>query len=69
MLLVSLSAPAGELGQGPIANVEIMRAAMSLSTFREVTELFNRTLAEIEQADRMGAETRPSLSLVGEKRH
>ena len=48
MVLISLGAPAGELGKGPIESIEVARIAMTHDTFREVTELFVRTLTELE---------------------
>jgi hypothetical protein len=47
IVLISLAAPAGELGKGPVDNVEVIRLAMTYSTFKEVAELFDRTLAEL----------------------
>jgi hypothetical protein len=47
IVLISLSAPAGELGQGSVENVEVARVAMTHSTFKEVAALFNFTLGEL----------------------
>jgi hypothetical protein len=48
MVLVSFASPSGELGAGPVENVEAMRVAMTESTFKEVAELFARTAAELQ---------------------
>ena len=48
IVLVSMASPSGELGRGPVDNVEAVRIAMTYSTFREVAELFNQTAAEIQ---------------------
>ena len=50
IVLVSMASPSGELGRGPVENVEAIRVAMTLSTFKEVAELFSQTIAQI-QAD------------------
>ena len=63
IVLVSLSSPSGELGRGPVENVEMTRVAMTLSTFKEVAELFNQTIAEMEaeqSAQKVGAR-RPAI--------
>jgi hypothetical protein len=74
MVLVSLGAPAGELGKGPIENFEILRIAMTHDTFREITQLFVRTLNELEPRPPVGPGpghprkfTRPQLRPVPEK--
>jgi hypothetical protein len=38
-----MATPSGELGKGPVENVEAVRVAMTYSTFKEVAELFNFT--------------------------
>lgn len=48
IVLVSMASPSGELGRGAVENVEAVRIAMTLSTFKEVAELFNQTIAEIQ---------------------
>ena len=48
IVLVSLSTPAGDLGKGPVENVEAMRVAMTFSTFREVADLFAATARQLE---------------------
>lgn len=48
IVLISLASPAGELGRGPVENVEAVRIAMTHSTFKEVADLFNQTLVEIQ---------------------
>ena len=48
IVLISMASPSGELGRGPVENVEAMKIAMTLSTFNEVAELFNETLAEMQ---------------------
>lgn len=47
IVLLSFAAPAGELGKGSVDNVEVVRIAMTHSTFREFVGLFNCTLAEL----------------------
>jgi hypothetical protein len=51
IVLVSLASPSGELGAGPVDNVEAVRIAMTYSTFREVADLFSQTAAEIQAAE------------------
>jgi len=51
IVLISLASPSGDLGKGPVENVEAVRIAMTYSTFREVAELFSQTAAEIESAE------------------
>jgi len=46
-----MATPSGELGKGPVENVEAVRVAMTYSTFKEVAELFNCTAAEIQAAE------------------
>lgn len=63
IVLVSMASPSGELGRGPVENVEAMRIAMTFSTFKEVAELFSQTVAEMqaeEAAQKVGAR-RPAL--------
>lgn len=50
IVLVSLSTPAGELGKGPVENVEAVRVAMTFSTFKEVAELFSATARQLGEA-------------------
>jgi hypothetical protein len=47
IVLISFAAPAGELGKGSVENVEVMRIAMTHSTFKEFVSLFNHTLGEL----------------------
>jgi hypothetical protein len=47
IVLLSFAAPAGELGKGSVENVEVVRIAMTHSTFKEFVGLFNCTLAEL----------------------
>ena len=47
IVLISFAAPAGELGQGSVENVEVVRVAMTHTTFKEVAALFNFTLGEL----------------------
>ena len=49
IVLVSLSTPAGDLGKGPVENVEAVRVAMTFSTFKEVAELFSATARQLEE--------------------
>jgi hypothetical protein len=51
IVLISMATPSGELGKGPVENVEAVRVAMTYSTFKEVAELFNFTAAEIQAAE------------------
>ena len=48
IVLISMASPSGELGAGPVENVEAIRIAMTESTFREVAELFRHTAAEMD---------------------
>lgn len=47
IVLLSFAAPAGELGQGSVDNVEVVRIAMTHTTFKEFASLFNHTLVEL----------------------
>lgn len=47
IVLISFAAPAGELGKGSVQNLEVMRVAMTHSTFKEIAGLFNYTLGEL----------------------
>lgn len=47
IVLISFSAPAGELGKGSVENVEVVRIAMTHSTFKEFAGLFSYTLGEL----------------------
>jgi hypothetical protein len=47
IVLLSFEAPAGELGKGSVENIEVVRIAMTQSTFKEFVGLFNRTIAEL----------------------
>jgi hypothetical protein len=51
IVLISMATPSGELGKGPVENVEAVRVAMTYSTFKEVAELFSFTAAEIQAAE------------------
>jgi hypothetical protein len=51
IVLVSMASPSGEMGRGPVENVEALRIAMTYSTFREVADLFSQTVAEIQAED------------------
>jgi hypothetical protein len=67
IVLISMASPSGELGRGPVENVEAVRIAMTNSTFKEVADLFTQTLAEI-QADETGQKVgarRPPLHAMG----
>lgn len=46
-MLISFAAPAGDLGKGQVENVEVMRIAMTHSTFKDVVGLFSYTLGEL----------------------
>lgn len=47
IVLISFAAPAGELGKGSVENVEVVRVAMTHSTFKEFAGLFSYTLGEL----------------------
>jgi hypothetical protein len=51
IVLISLAAPAGDLGAGPVENVEVVRLAMTYSTFKEVAELFERAMADLNHGN------------------
>lgn len=51
IVLISFAAPAGELGKGSVENVEVLRIAMTHSTFKEFAGLFNYTLGELGMAE------------------
>lgn len=57
IVLISFAAPAGELGQGSVENVEVARIAMTHATFKEVAALFNFTLGELGMAQPVSAPT------------
>jgi hypothetical protein len=72
MVLISLGAPAGELGKGPVETAEVLRIAMTHDTFREITQLFVQTLHELEPQPPEGPGqvkkfTRPHLRPLPEK--
>jgi hypothetical protein len=46
-----MASPSGEMGRGPVENVEALRIAMTYSTFREVADLFSQTVGEIQAED------------------
>jgi hypothetical protein len=48
IVLISLGTPAGELGRGPVENVEAVRVAMTFSTFKEVADLFSATVKDLQ---------------------
>ena len=50
IVLISLGTPAGELGKGPVENVEAVRVAMTFSTFKEVADLFSATVKDLQAA-------------------
>jgi hypothetical protein len=64
MVLVSMASPSGELGAGPVKNVEAMRIAMTESTFKEVAELFSRTAAELQGNEGLNEVVRMPLHAV-----
>lgn len=47
IVLISFSAPAGELGKGSVENVEVARIAMTHATFKEFVNLFSHTSEEL----------------------
>jgi hypothetical protein len=57
IVLISFAAPAGELGKGSVDNVEVVRIAMTHSTFKEVAGLFNYTLGELGMGEPAPAPT------------
>ena len=61
-VLISLEAPTGEMNGGPIENRELVRAVLSDQTFRQVCELFLRTLRAMDavQAQSVAAAGRTS---------
>lgn len=63
IVLISMASPSGELGRGPVENVEAVRIAMTHSTFKEVADLFSQTMVEIqaEEAGQKVGARRPSL--------
>lgn len=68
IVLISLASPSGELGRGPVENIESVRIAMTNSTFKEVAELFAQTLAEIqadETGQKVGARRPPLHAMSG----
>ncbi|HVA13794.1 MAG TPA: hypothetical protein VNF99_11130 [Stellaceae bacterium] len=62
--MISFAAPAGELGKGSVGNVEVMRIAMTHTTFKEFVGLFNYTLAELGLAQPVAA---PNLAGEAQK--
>jgi len=65
IVLISMAAPSGELGRGPVENVEAMRIAMTYSTFKEVADLFSQTAAEIHADEGQKVARRPTLHAMG----
>jgi hypothetical protein len=68
IVLISMASPSGELGRGPVDNVETVRLAMTHSTFREVADLFSQTVAEIqaeEPGQKVGARRPPLHAMAG----
>ena len=67
IVLVSLASPSGDLGRGPVENVEATRIAMTYSTFKEVADLFSQTVAEIqaEEAGHKVGTRRPAIHAMG----
>ena len=69
IVLVSMASPSGELGRGPVENVEAFRIAMTYSTFREVADLFSQTAAEIQAddaaGDKVGTRRAPLHAMAG----
>jgi hypothetical protein len=65
IVLISMASPSGELGAGPVENVEAIRIAMTESTFKEVAELFARTAAELQAdaASKQGVVRTPLLAV------
>lgn len=57
IVLISLGTPAGELGKGPVENVEAVRVAMTFPTFKEVADLFSATVRDLEAQNRSGRRT------------
>jgi len=54
IVLISMASPSGELGRGPVENVEAVRIAMTVSTFKEVADLFSQTMADIHSEETAG---------------
>jgi hypothetical protein len=51
IVLISFAAPAGELGKGAVGNVEVVRIAMTHTTFKELANLFSYTASELEHTN------------------
>ena len=51
IVLISFAAPAGELGKGAVGNVEVVRLAMTHTTFKELASLFSYTASELEHTN------------------
>jgi len=54
--MVVLGAPAGPLNNGAVENAEVLRVVMSYGTLRQAAVLLNRTLEEIDAAERPAAQ-------------
>ena len=67
IVLISMASPSGELGRGPVENVEALRIAMTYSTFKEVADLFSQTNVEIqtEEAGQKVARRAPLHAMGG----
>jgi len=65
IVLISFAAPAGELGKGAVGNVEVMRIAMTHTTFKELANLFSYTVSELEHTN---AAATPSFAEGANKR-
>jgi len=50
MVLISAESPAGDASKGEVETLETVRIVMSPATFAEVTELFVRTLKDMDLA-------------------
>ncbi len=75
MVLIAAESPAGDASKGEVETLETVRMVMSPSTFAEVTELFVRTLKDMDLGHTRvpsavpGGEHRRPLGDNGAKKH
>lgn len=60
MVMIAAESPAGDASKGEVETLETVRMVMSPSTFAEVTELFVRTLKDMDLAHARVPSTVPS---------
>ena len=73
MVLIAAESPAGDTSKGEVETLEAVRMVMSPTTFAEVTELFVRTLKDMELHNQVSAMPAGSpgvhLNSISAKKH